>query len=1375
LRAITPDLGDCGILARPGDTMIAPTDPSPEPDLFVLHAEADAGFVLGHLLCALGLDERSPRVMLPAKYELGVDRLRNIERAVRASRFTLLILSHAARGDRWIEIGGLLAQTLGATGRHRLIPLVLDDVPLDLRIEYLEKLDLRDRSQWDAQMARLRALLERPLSPGERLRCPYPGLAAFQQGDGKRFVGRDAESARIVRRVQDEPLLCVIGPSGSGKSSLVDAGVLPELMSGSFAGEPFAVRRMRPGDTPVRRLADVLEGHPAALLDAVAALLVRETRSRLVLFVDQLEELFTLTASDERAQFIAALRGLRGHPACRILTALRADFVGSLMDSELWPDVEHARCELAPLRGEALRAAIVTPASDAGVSLERALVERLVADTAAEPGALPLLQATLLDLWEVLERRARTSPTRYLRLADYDALGDGHTTIATALGRRADAAIASLPPDHRHVARRVLLDLVSFGEGRTHTRRQRSLDALRAREAETGAQAAFDATLDILCARRLVTTDAGPRDPTRAPTNDPSREATIDLSHEALITAWPTLRSWIETGRADEERRRALTAKIAAWTEATRQGFRDAGLLDAVELLDAERWLRHDAARAGAIPGLDRLVEHSRDELEAIRRQRDETGRLLAMSYEERGRQLLLDGRPMAALPYLHAAREVADARGIHAPTPSLAMLFGEAARVLPVAVLVHGDRIDRAALSPDGTLAVTTGRDGSARIWDAATGEIVLALPHDAPLLDARFSPDGSQLATADENGAVRIWTLASGTPTVELRHAAKVHILAFRRDGRAVLTASWDRSARVWDAVTGRAITPPIVYDAKIAVARFSPDGGSLAIAGWRTEVWVCDAATGAVRLELAHEGIVRDATFSPDGARLATASADHTARIWDARTGALLQTITHRRPVTHLAMSPDGQRIVTACDATARVCDTASGAQLSQVIEHRAPISAVMFGDDGACVVTASADRMARLSDAVTARALAPPFEHAREVRGAAIDRAGRRIITTTTESTALVWDTGTAHVAVAPLAHARGFVRSVAFDAAGSRIITAGSDGTARLGHAARGALVRELAHHDVKQASFAPDGSRVLTAGGTRAILWDAETARTVHVLEHGRKISAASFHPGGLQIATADRDGVLRRWDTGTGELLDEHRHGAAITGAWFSPDGAWLASACADHHAWLRRGERVHDLAHTDTVRYAAFDPDGRRLATASNDHTARIWDVESGAPRTPPLLHDDEVWFVAFSPDGTHIVTISDTTVRIWSAASGQLAVDPVEHRDKVLAARFSPGSGLLATAGMDCMVSLWDAATGRRVGLPLIHDGRVNDLAFDPSGRRLATASGDSIVRIWHLPDHRGSLAQWSDLIRRCPYELVDGVLVERRRGRELERGC
>lgn len=1339
--------------------MVAAPDISLEYELFVLHAEPDAAFVHGYLLASVGLDVDSPRVMLPAKYELGLDWLRNLERAVRGSRFTLLVISRAACADRWTEIGGLLAQSLGAWGRHRLIPLVLDDTPLELRIAYLEQLDFRDRAQWGGQAARLRRLLERPVPAGEHIACPYPGFAPFQQADAGRFFGRDKQVHELVSRIEDARMLCVVGPSGSGKSSLVQAGVLPWLVRGSSARPASVVRVMRPDAAPMDQLAQALDGDPAALPDAIATLLAHDAGARLVLFVDQLEELFVLAASSERTRFVTALRALRDHGRCRIIAALRADCFGSLMDSELWPDLEYGRCEVAPLRGEALRDAIVKPASNVGVFIEGALVERLVADTAAEPGALPLLQATLLELWEALERRpGGPYRRRHLTLSDYEALGDGHTTIATALARRADDALASLSPMRRRIARRALMSLVSFGEGRMHTRRQRSPAALRTEETEVE----LDATLAVLIERRLVTAGAGPQGPT------------IDLSHEALITAWPTLRSWIETGRADEERRRALAAKVAEWTEATARGFPGAKLLDAIELLDAERWLAHDAERVGAIPGLDRLVERSRAELEAIRTQRDRALRLLEVNYQEQGRRLLLDGRPMGALPYLHAARELADARGEPEATRSLAMLFAEAARVLPIAMRRHRDRIESARFNPDGTCVVTAGRDGDALVWDAATGLLVHApLRHDAPVFDARFSPDGARLVTASADGHVRVWDLdpaarGSGTQAVRpLGHAAKVHLVRFSNDGRAILTACWDHSARVWDAATGLPTSPPIPHGGKITRARFSPDGRSIAIAGAHRSVQICDAATGARVLALDHADIVRDVTFSPDGSRVVTASADRTARIWDTLSAALLVSIEHGGSVSRAGFSSDGRRILTTCDTSARVWEASSGKPVSTVIHHHARISGATFGGNGTYVVTASLDRTVRLSDAGSGHPLGPPFEHAREVLQIASDRAGRWLVTTTADGIARVWDTASARAAAIPLSHAKRFVSSVAFDRSGSRIVTAGGDGTARLWHATTGAaLARELLHDDISAASFAPGGAHVVTVGGARAILWSIATGRAVHVFEHVRPISTAAFRPDGLRIATAGRDGDLKIWDAGTGELIATHAHHHAVTGAWFSPDGRWLASACADGQARLWRGDHARCLAHDGTVTHAAFDHGSRRIATASRDHTARIWDVASGTPCTSPIWHADEVRRVTFSPDGTRVLTTSGTMARVWDAASGRPVLDPLEHRRRIHAARFSPDGALIATASEDGTARLWDAGSGRPVSSSFTHACRVNDLAFSPTGRELATASGDPIARVWRLSSDRGSYADWAELVSRCPYALVDGVLVERR---------
>ena len=1343
---------------------------TPSFDLFVLHAGADGELVRGRLLPALGLAEASPRVMLPSKYEPGRPVLMELERAVRTSRFTLLVVSRASRAGGWTEIGRLLAATLAESGEYRLIPLLLDDGPLELELRYLVPLELWDRAAWDTQIARLRQQLELPVPTGVHVACPYPGAAPFQRHDSGRFFGRDRLIHDVVQRMEDGVRrLCVVGPSGCGKSSLVQAGVLNWLERGGTSGDRFVTRTMRPAGDPMAQLARALapeggDGGADRDLPGAAAALRDPARPRLALFVDQLEELLTLEDAAGRARFAAALRALAEDPRCWIITALRADFFGAFMESELWPEFEYGRCEVTPLRGRDLRDAIVMPAQTAGVVLDAALVERLVADTAAEPGALPLLQATLVELWDAFQRRpGAPAADRYLLLEDYEQLGgEGRTAIATALARRADAALAVLPPRRRDIARRTLLSLVSFGDGRTHTRRPQLLATLRAREEP----AELDATVAALIARRLVTTDTGPAGPT------------IDLSHEALITAWPALRQWIETHRADEERKRALAGKVAERDAARRAGFRDAKLLDAVELLDAERYLAGSAAVAGFVPGLAELVEESRAALEAIRRQRDEARRLLGLGYQERGRQLLLEGRPMAALPYLLRAREIAEAAGPGAGSSVLRMLFAEAAHLLPIATIAHADRIERLAFSPDGARVATASRDGTARIWDAATGAPVIPpLPHCDAVLDVGFDPAGARVVTASADGTVRIWDAATGAPAAPpLLHAGKAHLACFRDDGDAVLTACWDRTARVWDAATGAPLSPPLAHFGKITSARFSPDGRRVVIAGAHREVRIWDAATGELALVLAHADIVRTAAFTADGGRVVTASADRTARIWDAASGEELVAIEHRGSVARAEPSRDGRRVLTMSDTSAQIWDLGAGAPVSPPIEHEARISSATFSANSKHVVTASYDRTARCLDATSGRPVAPPFEHTREVLHAAIDRDARRIATATADGTARVWDVERARSRFLALAHDRRWLAGVAFDPGGARLATAGADRTVRLWDTTTGAALGSPLRHDqeVIAVAFAPDGAQLVTVAGPRAILWDPATGARLGVLEHARAISTAAFSADGARLATAGRDGALKVWSARAAasagaldlpEPIAVHAHRDAVTGAWFSPDGAWLASACADGHARLWRDGQARLLSHNDTVTHAAFTPDGRRLGTASRDQTARVWDVASGEPCGPPIRHADEVRRIAFSPDGARLVTTSGTTARVWDATTGRPVLDPLEHKGRVLAARFGPDGTLIATASEDGTARLWDTIAGRPVAPPLAHAHRVNDLAFSPDGALLATASGDPIARVWRLPHDGGSLAAWAELVERCPYVLDDEVLVER----------
>jgi hypothetical protein len=599
-----------------------------EYELFIVHADADAAFVYGNLLPALGIAAES--VLLSSALQIGVPIASEIERGVQKSRLTVVVLTPAYMTDRWAVFGEQLAgHVSGAAGR--LVPLLRADCDVPLRLDFLVALDFRDPDRWPAESKRLRDRLAQPapvLADLSDLSCPYLGMRPYSVEHAAWFYGRDQEVDEIVGRLRaGEREIYVIGPSGSGKSSLVMAGLLPRLTRGILGLGPCLVRSLRPGEHPTQRLAQLLEGDVRTPSLAVDALLARHApATTLVLFIDQLEELFVLTDGDERARFLAALLALRRDPRCVLVFTLRADFYGAVAESTLWAD-QHgriSRVDVAPLRGAALRAAIEKPARDLGVYFEPELVERLLGDAATEPGILPLLQETLVQLWD--RRRLRL-----LVLSDYQALGDaGRSGLAVAISRRAEATLRALTPAQGAIARRILLRLVSFGEGRADTRRQQPRAALHAID---DAAVDFDEVLRRLIAARLLTIDG-----------DPGHEdAHVDLAHEVMISAWPTLAGWIQTRRTDEQRRRHLEAAAAAWIK---HGRGAGGLLDAVELADAEAWRQTaSACELGESAHVVALVATSKAVLQEAERKRAEAReklaagtsdlqRLLALSYQ---------------------------------------------------------------------------------------------------------------------------------------------------------------------------------------------------------------------------------------------------------------------------------------------------------------------------------------------------------------------------------------------------------------------------------------------------------------------------------------------------------------------------------------------------------------------------------------------------------------------------------------------------------------------------------------------------------------------------------------------------------------------
>jgi energy-coupling factor transporter ATP-binding protein EcfA2 len=543
-------------------------------DVFISYSDVDCDWVEGYLLDAL--THAGVHYHQEAAFTLGVPRLLEFERAVKQSQRTLLVLTPAYQAEHLNKFVEVLAQSYGLdTTTWRVIPLKLQPVELPPRLAMLTALDATDPEAWPAAIERLCETLQRPVpGPTPKPPCPYPGMEPFSEDDSERFFGRDEQADELLRRLRKHPFLTVIGPSGSGKSSLVFAGLIPAMrQSGLFDLGKWFVCDMRPGEAPMDKLASILRGSdlsdPAqAVSDVLAA---QPEARRMLLVVDQFEEVFTQALDEQVKPFQQALRELALAPDCWVVLTVRADFYADLMASPLWPEIKAHRAEVLPLDENGLREAIVRPAEaeDVNVFLDKGLVERLIGDAAEEPGILPFVQETLVLLWEKIERR-------YLPLSAYNELSARHyeqpkdvrvTGLQVAMAEHAEAVLEDLTPEQQTIARRIFLRLVQFGEGRSDTRRQQSVSDLRAAGEDPGL---FDKTLYHLADSRLLTLSGEE--------GDPDRQA--DLAHEALIEGWPTLQEWLAEGREAEQTRRRLAAAAANWDQLGRKG----GLLDTLFL-----------------------------------------------------------------------------------------------------------------------------------------------------------------------------------------------------------------------------------------------------------------------------------------------------------------------------------------------------------------------------------------------------------------------------------------------------------------------------------------------------------------------------------------------------------------------------------------------------------------------------------------------------------------------------------------------------------------------------------------------------------------------------------------------------------------------
>jgi len=1338
-------------------------------DLFISYAEADRAWVEGYLLDAL--TQARVRCHSEAAFALGVPRLLEFERAIQQSQRTLLVLSSAYLAEGFSQFTDLLAQSYGLeTATWPVIPLILHPVELPPRLAMLTALDGTDPAEWPAVVERLCAELQRPVpGPAPKPPCPYPGMVPFSEADSDRFFGRDEEVQELLERLRLHPFVTVIGPSGSGKSSLVFAGLVPALReSGLFGPGGWLVRTLRPGETPLAALTAALDGDPSTGSGQAAAnptqavsdlLSTHPDARRLLLVVDQFEELFTLARADVEP-FQQALLRLAETPNCYVVLTVRADFYPDLMAAPLWREIQAHRAEVLPLDEDGLRQAIVRPAEDAGVFVETALVERLVADAGREPGVLPLVQETLVLLWEKVERRflpLRAYDALVLSARDYRELGGVQLTgLQVAMARRADAALAGLMPEQQAVARRIFLRLVQFGEGRADTRRQQPVAALRVAGDEPGA---FDRTLEHLTGNRLLTLSG----------EEGGDGRRVDIAHEALIGGWPTLQEWLAERREAEQTRRRLEAKATEWVRLGRGG---GGLLDEVELLEAGRWLDStDAADLGYGDALPALVQASRaaQEERAAQQRRVARFRLGALAaivvliIVALGIGLWSARRDAARKSQLAQEREVAAATAqALAEAETLARTEAEAerdradlqtqvAQSRQVAAVARGElergNAERALLLAIASYRIARTIEAEDTIHQALAawrGRGVMQ-DHEYGVWGGAVSPDGQVVATV-AGPLVYLWAIRE-QQTLTLRgHREVVTDMKFSSDGKCVATTSIDGTARLWDVQSGQEIWQQEQEDAFISLA-FSPNGKYLAFGGndKKITVWRVDTLARFAVLEPDGWGVPLSLEFSPDSQLLGAAYNDLVGRVWDVQSRENVVLAGHGDIVRDIAFSPDGQIVATISDdQTIRLWGPITGEQVALSDDYEGVVGLVEFSPDGHYLATASFDGTAYLWD-VRRLGDKPALlhEHREKVNSFAFSPDGRHLATASWDGTARLWDVRTKTCQMEFKGHTER-LWNVFFTPDGHYLITTSDDHTARLWDVRYGG---EIATHDhetiVRFVGYTSNGQTILSVQDGMAHTWNPGEGTENTVPLDAVSIRAIALSPDDSILAISDENenGQTSLWNLTTGKvqayinLPDE----TVIYGLAFDPGGEHLALAGQDGsvHIWdLRANKEQSVLESSQSDNYAvAFSPDGKYLATGGSDTEVRIWDWKLGEVYQNLRTQEVPVWAIAFSRDGQYFAAADHSgKVRVWDLSRNDGHVDvSLRHECPIRTIAFSSDGNLLAVGGEDGTVYLWNWQMEEAIHLRG-HQRWIVSLSFSPDGRYLTTAAQDGTVRIW-----------------------------------------
>ncbi|AFY68324.1 WD40 repeat-containing protein [Thalassoporum mexicanum PCC 7367] len=1158
--------------------------------------------------------------------------------------------------------------------------------------------------------------------------------------------GRSQDVVRLRERIShsDYKLTILHGASGVGKSSLVNAGLVPAFQAtSSLAGQsvlPIVIsvygnwvellqRSLASGlgqlnpdlaqstafnqinqtnqfeqsnqsgaqhqaDRPTNT-TDQTEVQLETLLLQIRHLSDRQTL--VVLIFDQFEEFFfTCRNPNSRQQFFQFLRLCMDIPLVRLVLSIREDYLHLLLEFELFcrsrlshgqspnqsqtltaiPDLlsRHWRYQIGNLSLADARAVINSLTAQAQCQFEPALIDQLVADLAADLGAVRPIELQVVG--------AQLQAENITTLAKYQQLGPAQRLVERSLGQ----LIKECGANAELAAQQVLLSLTD-----EHDTRPIRTYAELANDLGKDANK-LDLILEILVGSGLVF--KLPEIATRR----------YQLVHDYLVAF---IRQHQESGLIAElmEMRRKAALSQTRIDRLIKGAL--VGAITALAAISGLAWQAESQRKLAEVKEIKAIVASS----EAL---------LLLDNQLESMITAVRAGHKLKHSPHAQANPQV--------KRDTLGALQGAIHEMQELNRFESGQSPSYAArFSPDGNMIAAASWNHGIKIWQR-NGKLLKGLVgHKQPVRNLSFSANGQYLASVSEDQTLILWDLSLGSVIrIVQAHAASIHGVSFSPNNLQIATAASDGSVRIWqvaDLIAGEA--------SKEIIANIQP---------WRSLV--------------GHEDAVYGVSYSPDGRMLATASADGTVKLWSAAGDRLLTldlsgSQTQPTVVWRVEFSADGQKLA-AGDSNGQVwiwelaslpANNHSGSNWDDSDE----ILAAAPGENTGTNELDRTDQITQTANSLdhsipTAKLINTIAAHDGDVLGLRFSPDGRSIATSSTDTKVKIHNLDGKLEAIFE-AH-EDAVFDVDFAPDGETLVTASKDKTVRYWRSTNNLLFNAKGHSSTVWATaFSPTGETIASVGVDKVVrIWNAQGEELGQLSGHNDTIYGISFSPDGKSIATGSKDNTIKIWDLASRKLMHTLTgHESWVNNVSYSPNGEFIASASADQTVkiWQPDGTLANTLTgHTGIIWAVAWSPDSQKLVSAGDDAMIKIWDVNGSLIKNIADSHDGGVLAIAYSPDGKLIASAGkDRQLKLWHGETGEF-IEVIENSDDwIYGLGFSPDGQILARAGADRKIKLWDLSDGSLLKTLNGHTAEVNGVSFSPDSKVIASASRDGTVKLWN----------------------------------------